>query len=166
MDQLVMTMNNKKEFDENLLRHFINPHNVGTIDQADASVRIHNPVNGYTTDLYLSIKNNKIIDARFKTYGCTVTIATGSAITTILKGKHIDDITSADNPIDFLEQELKKELGEVPEKNWHCIPTVVKAVFLALIAYFEKQHNITLTNTLQDLVDTITINIETKIHDL
>lgn len=158
-------MNTKKKHDEKLLKHFIDPHNVGVIDQADASARVENPVNGYTTDLYLRIENNKIIDARFKTYGCTVTIAAGSAITTILKGKHIDDIITSNNPIYFLEQELYKELGEIPEKNWHCIPTVIKAVLLALIMYFEKQHNIKVANALQQFIMTITASVETKLHD-
>ena len=158
-------MNKQKEYDEKLLKHFINPHNVGILVQADAYARVQNPVNGYTTDLYLSIQDDKIIDARFKTYGCTVTIAAGSAITTILIGKHIHEILSSENPIQFFEQELTKELGEIPEKNWHCIPSVIKVVFLTLNVYFEKQNNTEYTNKLQHLLDNITRSCNNKLHE-
>ena len=53
-------MNKQKEYSEKLLKHFINPHNVGKIAQADGYARVQNPVNGYTTDLYLSIQDGKI----------------------------------------------------------------------------------------------------------
>ena len=75
------------------------------------------------------------------------------------------EILSSENPIQFFEQELTKELGEIPEKNWHCIPSVIKVVFLTLNVYFEKQNNTEYTNKLQHLLDNITRSCNNKLHE-
>ena len=79
-------------FDDRLLQHFLNPKNVGTIVNYDGYARIENPVNGYTTDIYIQIENGKISDAKFKSMGCTATIATSSAITELIKNINLDDL--------------------------------------------------------------------------
>lgn len=148
-------MTKHKEYDNKLLKHFINPENTGVILHPDAYARIQNPVNGYTTDLYFTIDNNKITNAQFKTYGCTVTIAAGSAITKILKDTNINDLLERDNPSQYLKQQLTKELGNIPDKNWHCIPTIIKAVYSALQAYFTQQKNNQYIPTLTHLIESV-----------
>ncbi len=151
-------------FDDKLLKHFLNPQNIGVIINNDAYARVRNPVNGYTTDLYLKIQNNKISDVRFKTYGCTVTIAAGSAMTSILKNINLDEFLTSSEPISYLEKQLKKEIGEVPEKNWHCVPTIIKAVFLALENYFQRNNNQKYTEHIEKWIQHINNDVEKKLH--
>jgi nitrogen fixation NifU-like protein len=157
-------MVNNNGYDDKLLKHFLNPQNSGVLLHNDAYARVQNPVNGYTTDLYLKIKDKKITDIRFKTYGCTVTIAAGSAITIILKDKQIDDIIFNSDPIRYLEDSLIKELGEIPDKNWHCIPTIIKSVFSAFYNYFDKTNNNNYMHHLEKLIQQIDTKIEKKLH--
>ena len=150
-------------FDDKLLKHFLNPQNIGVIIDNDAYARVQNPVNGYTTDLYLKIQDNTITDVRFKTYGCTVTIAAGSAITLILKDLNLDEFLTGGEPISYLEKQLTKEIGEVPEKNWHCVPTIIKAVLLALENYFHSSNNEKFVTQIEKLIQQINNEVEKKL---
>jgi len=126
------------ESDQRLLNHFMNPQNVGTIENPDGIGRALNPVNQYLTDIYLRVKNGYIEDIKFKTFGCVVTIATASALTTSVKGKSLSDIVASKNSLKILLELIKKELGVVPEKNWHCPPTAIQALLIALSDYYQK----------------------------
>jgi len=151
-------------FDDKLLKHFLNPQNIGVIINNDAYARVQNPVNGYTTDLYLKIQDNNITDVRFKTYGCTVTIAAGSAMTLILKNLDLDEFLTGKEPISYLEKQLMKEIGEVPEKNWHCVPTIIKAVLLALESYFQRSKNKKYVPQIEKWIQQINNEVEKKLH--
>lgn len=126
--------------DQKLLEHFRNPKNVGVIENADGFGRVENPVNGYTTDIYLKIENEQITDIKFKTMGCIATIASASALTEIIKGKTLDEIVNRDDTFEILMQWIKKELGEVPEKNWHCLPTAIQTLLVAISDYYKKNN--------------------------
>lgn len=152
-------------FDDKLLKHFINPQNIGTFIDADGYARVQNPVNGYTTDLYLKIQDNKIIDVRYKTYGCTVTIAAGSAITLILKDLNIEKLLTDENPIQYLENQLTQEIGDIPENNWHCVPTIIKAVFLALENYYQRSDNQKYLLQIEKRVTQIDDEVEHKLRE-
>jgi nitrogen fixation NifU-like protein len=158
-------METNNEFDAKLLKHFLNPHNIGVLLNNDAYARVKNPVNGYTTDLYLKIQDKKISDIRFKTFGCTVTIAAGSAITIILKNKDIRDIISQENPLQYLEKMLYQELGDIPEKNWHCIPTIINAVFSAFKDYYQREENFEYLSKIDEILDKIEDYIKNKIKE-
>jgi nitrogen fixation NifU-like protein len=151
-------------FDDKLLKHFLNPQNIGVIINNDAYARVQNPVNGYTTDLYLKIQDNNITDVRFKTYGCTVTIAAGSAMTLILKNLNLDEFLTGSEPISYLEKQLMKEIGEVPEKNWHCVPTIIKAVLLALESYFQRSKHKKYVPQIEKWIQQINNEVEKKLH--
>lgn len=124
--------------DQKLLEHFRNPKNVGVIENADGFGRVENPVNGYTTDIYIKIENGQITDIKFKSMGCVATIASASALTEIIKGKTLDELINRDDTFKILIQWIKKELGEVPEKNWHCLPTAIQTLLFAISDYYKK----------------------------
>jgi nitrogen fixation NifU-like protein len=121
-----------------LLDHFHNPRNVGSIENADGFGRGENPINGYLTDMYIKVENGRIKDIKFKTFGCTVTIAAGSALSETIKGKTLDEITGDSDPIKTLTAVIKLKLGEIPEKNWHCLPTAVYTLLSAIHDYYRK----------------------------
>ena len=151
-------------YDDKLLKHFLNPQNIGVIINNDGYARVQNPVNRYTTDLYLKIQDNKITDVRFKTYGCTVTIAAGSAMTLILKDLNLDEFLTDSEPISYLEKQLKKEIGEIPEKNWHCTPTIIKAVLLAIENYFQRNNNQKYIQLIKKWIQDINNDVEKKLQ--
>lgn len=137
------------ELDQKLLDHFLNPRNIGEIDHPDGYGRAVNPVNEYFTDIYLRVKNGIIDEVKFKTFGCVVTIAVGSALTEIVRGKSIAAILEKKNAVHDLLQRIDQELGIVPEKNWHCAPTAIQALLVAFSDYFQRNNN---QRSLQQLI--------------
>jgi len=126
------------EYNQKLLEHFRNPRNVGVINNPDGYARVENPVNGYTTDMFLRVENGQIQDIKFKTFGCTVTIASASALTDIVKGKTLEEIVNSGDSLKKLLGLLQRELGDVPEKNWHCPPTAIQTLLIAICEYYRK----------------------------
>jgi nitrogen fixation NifU-like protein len=126
------------DFDNKLLSYFLNPKNVGLIDNPNGYGTAENPINGYRTDIYIKVENEIIKDIKFKTIGCTVTIASDSALTEIVKGKKIKEIINNENPLRILLNLITNELGSVPEKNWHCPPTAIQVLFYAILDYYKK----------------------------
>jgi nitrogen fixation NifU-like protein len=124
--------------DQKLLDHFLNPRNTGEMDNHDGYGRAINPVNQYFTDIYIRVKEGRIDDVKFKTFGCVVTIAAASALTEIIKGKSLDEILDSKNPLQDLLKSIHKELGIVPEKNWHCPPAAIQALLNAFSDYYQR----------------------------
>lgn len=145
-------MNKSKD---KLLEHFLRPRNVGIIDNADGYSSVENPINGYRTDIYIKIHDGIIEDIKFKTIGCTATIASDSALTVILKGKKIEDLISKNDSFYILLKLINEELGEVPEKNWHCPPTAILAFFTALRDYYDKIADQDKINTTINLIQIV-----------
>ena len=144
-----------------LLDHFHNPRNVGFIEDADGYGRATNHINEYITDIYLKVENKIIKDIKFKTMGCTVTIASASALTELAKGKTIEEIINGNNPTNSLIEQIDLKLGEIPEKNWHCLPTAVESLLKAIQNYYEKKGEVKKVKELDKLIEDIKIYINT-----
>lgn len=153
------------DFDDKLLKHFLNPKNVGTIENTDGYARVENPVNGYTTDIYIKIENGKISNAKFKSMGCTSTIATASAITELVKDVNVDDLINKNDNYLYLMNLLNNELGKVPDKNWHCLPTAVMGVITALLDYYNKQNDVNKIKKLENIIYKIKKYIDKKLNE-
>lgn len=147
-----------------LLDHFHNPRNVGTIDNADGYGRGKNPINEYITDIYLKVENGKIKDIKFKTLGCTVTIASASALTEAVKEKTIDEIIN-DDPTKKLMKLIELKIGEIPEKNWHCLPSAVQSLLKAIQNYYEKKGDVNKVKDLEKLLDDIKSYVDNYIKE-
>ncbi len=121
-------------FDQNskLMEHFKDPHNVGEMENPDAIGHVGNARCGDIMELYLKIKDNKIIDAKFKTFGCAAAIASTSVLTDLIKGKKIDQV------LDISHQEIKKVLGKMPAHKFHCTVLAENALKEAIKNYKEK----------------------------
>jgi len=121
-------------FDQNskLMEHFKDPHNVGELKNPDAIGHVGNARCGDIMELYLKIKDNKIIDAKFKTFGCAAAIASTSVLTDLIKGKKIDQV------LDISHQEIKKVLGKMPAHKFHCTVLAENALKEAIKNYKEK----------------------------
>lgn len=122
------------QYSDKVLDHFKNPRNVGTLEGNDVAVgRVGNPVCGDLMEFYVKVKNGRIEDIKFKTFGCGSAIATASMITELAKGKTIDEA------IKITRQDVANELDGLPPIKMHCSNLAADALRDALIKYQNKK---------------------------
>lgn len=120
-------------YSEKVMDHFSNPRNVGEIKDADGIGEVGNPKCGDIMKMYLKIKNNVIVDVKFKTFGCGAAIATSSMATEMVKGKTIDQALKLTN------KAVMEALDGLPPVKVHCSVLAEQAIKSALWDYYEKQ---------------------------
>ena len=79
-------------YSEKVMDHFANPRNVGEIKDADGIGEVGNPVCGDMMTFYIKVKDNKIEDVKFKTFGCGAAIAVSSMVSEMALGKMVDEV--------------------------------------------------------------------------
>ncbi|MFY9845125.1 MAG: iron-sulfur cluster assembly scaffold protein [Terriglobales bacterium] len=97
-----------------LLDHFQNPRNAGTIAAPDRTARLENPVCGDILEFTLKLEGNRIADIRFRAKGCVPSMACGSAITELIKGKSLDEARR------LSREELIQEVNGLPLTSTHA----------------------------------------------
>ncbi|MFH1209410.1 MAG: iron-sulfur cluster assembly scaffold protein [archaeon] len=120
-------------YSKKVMEHFMHPKNVGEIKKADGIGEVGNTRCGDKMRVYIKIKNNKIVKATFKTFGCASAIASSDALCELAKGKTIEDAKKITNKdiIDFLG-------GEMPAVKIHCSVLGMQALRDAIKNYEEK----------------------------
>ncbi len=122
------------QYSDKVLDHFKNPRNVGTLEGDDVTVgRVGNPVCGDLMEFYVKVKDGRIEDIKFKTFGCGSAIATASMITELAKGKTIDEA------IKITRQDVADELDGLPPIKMHCSNLAADALKNAIKNYQDKQ---------------------------
>jgi len=121
------------EFNENVIEHFENPRNVGEIPDADVIETVGSPVCGDMLTLYIKLKDDKIEDIKFKTYGCGAAIATSSLFTERVKGKTVEEALKVTSDV------VVEAIGGLPEKKVHCSLLAPDAFKQAIEKYRAKQ---------------------------
>ena len=114
------------------MENFQNPKNVGEIKNADGVGKIGNPVCGDVMVVYIKIKDNKIKDIKFKTFGCAAAIATSSMITQLAKGKTLEEAKKITNSA------VADELKGLPPIKMHCSNLAADALKKAIEDYEGK----------------------------
>jgi nitrogen fixation NifU-like protein len=120
-------------YNPTVLDHFLNPRNVGDVPQADALGQAGEPNCGDTMRLSLGIKDGRIVDARFRTFGCAAAIASSSMATELIKGRTIEEARH------FSNEEVVAALGGLPPAKIQCSVLAGQALRAALADY-EKRH--------------------------
>ena len=120
-------------YTEKVMEHFRNPRNMGEIPDADGVGTVGNPVCGDLMTIYIKVKDNRLEDIKFKTFGCGSAIATSSMITELAKGKTLEEgmkITRAN---------VADSLGGLPPVKMHCSNLAADALHVAIEDYFKRQ---------------------------
>jgi nitrogen fixation NifU-like protein len=115
------------------MEHFRNPRNVGAIEDADGVGKVGNPVCGDIMELTIKVKDGRIEDARFRTFGCGAAIATSSMVTELVKGKTIEEALEISN------KAVAEALGGLPPVKMHCSVLAEQALRSAIEDYRRKQ---------------------------
>ena len=115
-----------------VMDHFMNPRNVGEIEDASAIGEVGNAVCGDIMRMYLKIENDIIVDVKFKTFGCGAAIATSSMATELIKGKSIDEALTLTN------KAVVEALDGLPPVKVHCSVLAEEAVKAAIHDYYVK----------------------------
>jgi nitrogen fixation NifU-like protein len=115
-----------------VMDHFMNPRNVGEIENADGVGEVGNPACGDMMRLYLKVEEGKIIEAKFRTFGCGAAIASSSMLTEMIKGKTLEEARTITN------QQVSEALDGLPPVKIHCSVMAEQAVKAALDDYVKK----------------------------
>ncbi|MFP3985314.1 MAG: Fe-S cluster assembly scaffold protein NifU [Candidatus Bathyarchaeia archaeon] len=120
-------------YSEKVMEHFRNPRNVGEIPNADGVGTVGNPVCGDMMTIYIKVKDNRIADVKFKTFGCGAAVATSSMITELAKGKTLEEA------IKITRKNVADSLGGLPPVKMHCSNLAADALHEAIKDYQKKQ---------------------------
>ena len=113
----------------------MNPRNVGEIEGADGSGTVGNPVCGDMMTFHIKVKDGRIDDIKFKTFGCGAAIAVSSMVSEMAKGKTLDEAMKITN------KDVAKELDGLPQNKMHCSNLGADALHEAIKDYEQKQVN-------------------------
>ena len=120
------------QYTEMVKDHFFNPRNVGEIKDADGVGTVGNPICGDVMTIYIKVKDEIIIDIKFKTFGCAAAVATSSILTEMAKGKMLDEA------LKITRDDVANELGGLPAIKLHCSNLAADALREAIKDYRKK----------------------------
>jgi nitrogen fixation NifU-like protein len=127
------------QFSKNVMKHFMHPKNMGEIAKPDGVGEVGNPKCGDVMRITIKVekKNDQEIikDIKFKTFGCVTAIANSSVLTTLVKGKTLEEAQK------ITHKEILKELGEVPKIKIHCSCLADEALKKAIKDYKNKKRS-------------------------
>ena len=118
-----------------VMEHFKNPRNMGEIPDADGIGTVGNPTCGDLMTMYIKVKENRIEDVKFKTYGCGAAIATSSMTTVLAKGKTLEEAMA------ITRASVADSLGGLPKVKMHCSNLAADALHAAISDYRKKAEN-------------------------
>ena len=113
-------------YTDKVMEHFKNPRNMGEISNADGVGTVGNPVCGDLMTMYIKVKDNRIADIKFKTYGCGAAIATSSMTTELAKGKTLEEA------MEITRASVAESLGGLPKVKMHCSNLAADALHAAI----------------------------------
>lgn len=116
-------------YSEKVTDHFLNPRNVGKIEDADGVGEVGNARCGDIMKVYIKVKDNIITDVKFNTFGCGAAIATSSMATEMIKGKTVDEAWALSN------KAVVEALDGLPANKLHCSVLAEETVHAAIEDY-------------------------------
>lgn len=121
-------------YSEKVMDHFMNPRNVGELENADGIGEVGNAKCGDIMKIYLQIQDNIITDVKFNTFGCGSAIAASSMATEMIKGRSLDEALALTN------KAVVEALDGLPPHKVHCSVLAEEAIKAALKDYYDKNN--------------------------
>lgn len=119
-------------YNDKVMDHFMNPHNVGDLDNPDGEGTYGSPVCGDMMKISIKVEDEKIVDAKFKTFGCGSAIASSSVATDMIIGMTIEEA------LELTNKQIVNELGGLPAVKVHCSVLADHAIKSAIYDYAQK----------------------------
>ena len=121
-------------YTETVMDHFTHPRNVGEIPDADGVGEVGNAKCGDIMKMYLEIKDDRIEDVKFETFGCGSAIASSSMATELIKGKTIEEALAVTN------KQVVDALGGLPAYKLHCSVLAEESIQAAVKNYYDRNN--------------------------
>jgi nitrogen fixation NifU-like protein len=120
-------------YSEKVMDHFMNPRNVGELEDADGIGEVGNPVCGDMMTFYIKVDDNRLSDVKFKTFGCGAAIAVSSIVSEMAMGKTLEEARKITPAL------VAQELEGLPKNKYHCSNLGAQALNKAIDNYLKKQ---------------------------
>jgi nitrogen fixation protein NifU and related proteins len=120
-------------YSDKVMEHFMHPRNVGEIENADGIGEEGNPVCGDMMTFYIKVKDNRLEDVKFKTFGCGAAIAVSSMVSEMAKGKTLEEA------MQITPRSVADMLEGLPKNKFHCSNLGAQALHKAIEDYQNKQ---------------------------
>ena len=120
-------------YSDKVMDHFMNPRNVGAIENADGTGEVGNPVCGDMMTFQIKVEDGRIADVKFKTFGCGAAIAVSSMVSEMAVGKTLDEAMEITNEM------VAEELGGLPTQKLHCSNLGADALHAAIEDYRARE---------------------------
>ena len=120
-------------YSEKVMEHFMNPRNVGEIENPDGVGEDGNPVCGDMMTFYIKVRDNRLEDVKFKTFGCGAAIAVSSMVSEMSKGKTLEEAMK------ITPHSVADELEGLPKNKFHCSNLGAQALNKAIQDYLSKK---------------------------
>ncbi len=121
------------QYSDKVMEHFTNPRNIGEISEADGTGEVGNPVCGDMMKFTITVKDNRIEDVKYLTFGCGAAIAVSSMVSEMAKGKTLEEALQITN------KQVAEELGGLPGNKMHCSNLGADALHKAIEDYMAKE---------------------------
>ncbi len=121
------------EYTDKVMEHFMNPRNIGEMENPDGVGKVGNPSCGDIMELFIRVEDDRVTEASFRTFGCGAAIATSSIITEMVKGKTLQQA------LEITNMQVAEQLGGLPDTKLHCSNLAADALKEAIEDYRRKQ---------------------------
>ncbi len=119
-------------YSKKVMEHFMNPKNVGVIENPDGYGKVGNPVCGDLMEIFIKVKDDKIDDIKFRTFGCGSAIAVSSMVTEMAKGMALEEAMK------ITRTDVADALEGLPPQKMHCSNLGADALHAAIRSYWAK----------------------------
>ncbi|MDZ7832025.1 MAG: Fe-S cluster assembly scaffold protein NifU [Desulfobacterales bacterium] len=121
-------------YSEKVMDHFSNPRNMGSIEEPDGVGEVGNPVCGDAMTVYIKVKDDRLEDVRFKTFGCVAAIAVSSMVSELARGISLEEAKQ------ISKQAIAESLEGLPKEKMHCSNLGAEALGKAIEDYEQKRN--------------------------
>ncbi|MDY6964640.1 MAG: Fe-S cluster assembly scaffold protein NifU [Halobacteriota archaeon] len=120
-------------YSDKVMDHFKKPRNMGEIEDADGVGVVGNPTCGDVMNIYIKVKDDRLEDVKFKTFGCGAAVATSSMITELARGKTLDEA------LEITRNDVADALEGLPPVKMHCSNLAADGLKAAIEDYRKKK---------------------------